>query len=150
MIHPVTLGCFTVKEKLQIAAVSFSLGLPVFSFIETYVFNDWDILISVSILMFTDTLFGVIASIKNSVFSATRGMSLFLGKLATMAGILVCLGTIALSTAGDSILFGDVVKNGCYSVLIAFEGMSVLKNIYKVKQVSAIKTILEKIKTLVK
>lgn len=150
MIHSVALGYFSIKEKLQIAILSFSVGLPVLTFVERYIFNDWDVLISVSILMFTDTVFGLVASIKNSTFSATKGMTMFLIKLATMAGILMCLGTIALSTSGDSILFGDVVKNGCYSVLIVFEGMSVLKNIYKVKQISAIKTILEKIKALVK
>jgi phage-related holin len=150
MINTLSLGYFTVKEKLTLAFLSFSLGLPILTFIERYVFNDWDVLISVSILMLTDTLFGLIASIKSSTFSATKGMSMIFIKIATMAGILVCLGTIALSNAGNNALFGEVFKNGCYSVLIVFEAISVLKNIYKVKQYQSIKSILEKVKNLIK
>lgn len=150
MINGVAIGYLSIKEKVTIALFSFSVGMPILTFVERYVFNDWDVLISVSVLMFIDTVFGLMASIKNSTFSASKGLYMFLVKLATMAGILICLGTITLSTSGDHILFGDVIKNGCYSVLIVFEGMSVLKNIYKVKRVPAIRTILEKVKSLVK
>lgn len=117
-----------------------------FNAFERRVFNDWDFLIGLSLAVLFDTLTGGIASILKKEFS---GRALY-KKLGTKVfGICVSVACIGLMKNtlinGESNLMSYVVDAGFYSVMLGFEGASVLKNCYKIYPWPPIKLVLAKL-----
>lgn len=140
---------FSIGERLLLTTYSVVAGVPILNFVETYIFNDWGVLVNIALLMFLDTFFGSWAAIKDGTFSATEGLRKFLVKTFTMLGILLCVGTLTLASTEGGQILGVFFKNGAFAIVIAFEAISVLRNIYKVRPYGFIERIINMIKKIV-
>lgn len=124
------------------------IGTPVLYLFEKYVFNDWDFLVSIGLIVFFDTIFGAWLAIKEKRFSATKGISGFAKKLAYIAMSVMLIGIIDNARIdGEASLFSDMIDSAALSVLMAFEAISAIKNLYKLNPPESVKTPLQKILT---
>lgn len=122
------------------------IGTPVLYLFERYVFNDWDFLVSIGLLVFFDTIFGAWLAMKEKRFSATKGISGFAKKLAYIAMSVMLIGIIDNAKIdGEASLFSDMIDSAALSILMAFEAVSAIKNLYKLNPPKSVKTPLEKI-----
>jgi small basic protein len=124
---------------------------------EKYIFSDWPFLTSLTIIVFFDTITGGIAAMlnrrwnpeKNKVTSEFSGILLYqkLGKKTLgIALYVMAIGVIKKTVIdGEENLMTDIVDAGFYSVMIGFEGASVLRNIYKIYPFDWIKLALAKL-----
>lgn len=137
------------SEKLTFGLHMMMYGTPIVYFIERYLFNDWDYLVSLALLVGMDTLMGAIAHAKEGNFSTKLGIRGFLIKVASLTATLLCIGIIDNTTIGGhgSILEG-VIDAGAFAIMMAFEGISVLKNIYRIKKFEVIVWLLQKLDVL--
>ena len=121
-------------------------GTPVLVIFEKYVFNDWDFLVSLLLLFFLDTLVGSFAAIVEGIFKPTIGVKRFGLKLIGYTMTIICIGIMDNALiAGKSNWLEGVVDAGAFAIMIAFEGASVLKNIYRIYPFPTIKYLLKKL-----
>lgn len=140
------LAPWTISDNLTFGMHSMFIGTPVLYLFERYVFNDWDFLVSIGLLVFFDTIFGAWLAIKEKRFSATKGMSGFAKKLAYIAMSVMLIGIIDNAKIdGQESFFSDVIDSAALSILMAFEAVSAIKNLYKLNPPRSVKTPLEKI-----
>ncbi|WP_373399691.1 phage holin family protein [Algoriphagus halophilus] len=121
-------------------------GTPLLYLFEKYVFDDWDFLVSLILLFFMDTVVGSIASIVEGKFKPSQGAKMFGMKLIGYTFTVICIGIMDNTLiAGRANWLEGIVDAGAYAVLMAFEGASVLKNIYRIYPFEPIKLILAKL-----
>lgn len=121
-------------------------GTPVFYLVERYIFNDWDFLISLMLLFFLDTVVGSTAAVIEGVFRPTIGVKRFGLKLMGYTLTILCIGIMDNTLiSGKASWLEGIIDAGAFAVMIAFEGASVLKNIYRIYPFEPIKVLLKKI-----
>lgn len=136
-------------EKLTFGIHMAIYGTPIVYFIEKYIFNDWNFLISLFLMVMMDTLLGAIAAAKEGKFSSKEGVKGFGIKVGSLAATLVCIGIIDNATiAGKGSILEGVIDAGAFAIMMAFEGISVLKNIYRIKKFEVIVWLLQKLDVL--
>lgn len=140
------LSPWTISDNIIFGFHSLFIGTPVLYLFERYVFNDWDFLVSIGLLVLFDTVFGSWLAIKEKRFSATRGMSGFVKKLGYIAMSVMLIGIIDNTRiGGEESFLSDIIDSAALSVLMAFEAISAIKNLYKLNPPQSVKTPLEKI-----
>lgn len=121
-------------------------GTPVLMIFEKYVFNDWNFLISLMMLFFLDTLVGSIAAMVEGVFKPTIGVKKFGFKLIGYTMTVICIGIMDNALiAGQANWMEGIIDSGAFAVMIAFEGASVLKNVYRIYPFEPIKLLLRRL-----
>lgn len=121
-------------------------GTPILVVFERYVFNDWEFLFSLALLFLLDTIVGSIAAIIEGSFKPTYGVKRFCLKLLGYMMTIICIGIMDNALiAGKSNWLEGVVDAAAFAVMIAFEGSSVLKNIYRIYPFEQIKFLLKKL-----
>lgn len=135
----------TIGEKVNITYHSLIWGSPVMLFFETFIFKDWSFLISVILLVCLDSMTGGISALLKGDFSGVIFLKKLSMKLFALAVVIVCVGVVKNTVIGGSENFlASWVDSMLYSVLIGFEGTSVLKNLYKIYPFEPIRLLLEK------
>jgi hypothetical protein len=136
---------WTIEDKLVIAFKAFVFG-PVIYFIETYVFRDWDFLITVLLLIFIDAMVMSVRGITDRTYKIETAFRAFAAKTMAITFTLMCVSIIdlALIDGQNSMIIGWI-NGGFYSVLLVFIGVSILKNIYQIYPLELISDILNKL-----
>jgi hypothetical protein len=142
---------------------SFFLGDSALEFFERRVFNDYDFLLGLLMLVLLDTITGGFKAINSykmfgeSYLRDNQGKKVrqFSGrvfyekmskKLFGITVAVVCLGVLKnTKIAGEEGLIQELISSGFYSVILGFEGASVLKNSYGIYPWEPIKLILKKL-----
>lgn len=137
------------SEKIIFGFHMGTYGASLLFFIERYVFNDWDFLVSLFILVFFDTIFGCARAIKEGRFRVRNGLSGFALKIIILACTVFAIGVIDNSRiAGESTWFQGYVDAGAFAIMLGFEGASVLRNLYAIKPSPIIEFVLKKLDLL--
>lgn len=135
-----------LEDKIAFGLHACLFGTPIFLFIDQFIFNDWSFAISLFILVILDTATGGIASVLNYQFSGQKFWMKLAKKLFALVVVLVCIGVLKKTQIAGSITYlANIVDAAAYSIMIAFEGASVLKNTYRIYPWEPIKIILEKL-----
>lgn len=138
-----------VSEKVTFGFHMGTYGASLLFFIEKYIFNDWDFLVSLFILVFFDTIFGSLRAIKEGRFKVRTGLSGFALKIIILACTVFAIGVIDNSTiAGESTWFEGYIDAGAFAIMLGFEGASVLRNLYALKPSPIIEYVLQKLDML--
>ena len=115
-------------------------------FFEKRVFSDWDFFIGLMFLVFLDTLVGGLASILNKTFSGRALYKKLGSKLLGICVSVICIGLLKNTLiGGEENLMAVIVDSGFYSIMLGFEGASVLKNSYKIYPWEPLKLALRKL-----
>lgn len=137
------------SEKLIFGVHMSTYGASLLFFVERYVFNDWDFLVSLSILILLDTILGVKVASKNNLFQAKLGIKGFATKLVILACTVIAIGVIDNSKiGGESSWFSGYVDAGAFAIMLGFEAISVLRNAYILKPSPVIEWLLKKLDML--
>lgn len=135
-----------LSQKTAFGAHMLLYGTPITFLFERYVFNDWDFLISLMLLFFLDTVVGSAAAIVEGKFKPTIGMKRFGLKLIGYTLTILCIGVMDKALiSGKANWMEGVIDAGAFAVMLAFEGASVLKNIYRIYPFEPIKHLLAKL-----
>lgn len=120
---------------------------PVLFFFEKYVFNDWDIFISVFLIFFVDTITDTIATlVEQRRIRLTKELIKFVSKFFAIVLTFLCIGIVdnALIGGNTNVLSG-IIDATAFAVLLGFEVASTLKNIYRIYPWEPIKHLLAKL-----
>jgi phage-related holin len=136
---------WTIQDKMIIAFKAFIFG-PIIHFIETYVFNDWDFLVTVLLLMFIDAIIMTVRALMQRTYKIETAFNDFFKKTLAITFTITCISIIDLALIdGERSVFIDWVNGGFYSVLLMFINVSILKNIYHIYPLPIIADILDKV-----
>lgn len=140
---------WSLSEKLIFGFHMGTYGAGLLFFVEKYIFNDWDFLISLFILVFLDTIFGCLKAVKEKRFKVRAGLTGFALKIIILACTVFAIGVIDNSRiAGESTWFQGYVDAGAFAIMLGFEGASVLRNLYALKPSPIIEFVLKKLDLL--
>ena len=126
-------------------------------YFEKYVFNDWSFLPSLTLLVLLDTITGGLGAYLTPIKSADgkvigtefSGIKLYKKLANKIFGITIYVVSIGILENtiihGEANVLADIVDSGFYSVMMAFELASVLRNTYKIYPFEVIKLALEKL-----
>lgn len=136
-------------EKIIFGFHMGTYGASFLFFVERYIFNDWDFLVSLFILVFFDTIFGCLRALKEGRFKVRDGVTGFALKIIILACTVFAIGVIDNSRiAGESTWFQGYVDAGAFAIMLGFEGASVLRNLYALKPIPIIEFVLKKLDLL--
>lgn len=113
------------------------LALSVLGFlklvVEKYLFNDWQFLGALFVLIVLDTLLGIWKNLKTKSLSS-RGFAGFFEKMALYASFLIVTHVlITFTVEGQSIVVFAWIDNVFYSAIMVREAISILENIGAIK-----------------
>jgi len=135
-----------LSQKTAFGIHTLIYGTPITFLFQKYIFNDWDFLISLMLLFILDTIIGSLAAMVEGVFKPTIGAKQFGNKLIGYTMTVACIGIMDNALIGGNANWMEgIVDASAYAILIAFEGASVLKNIYRIYPFEPIKFILKKL-----
>lgn len=139
-----------ISEKLVFGLHMGIYGTQLLYFVEKYIFNDWDFLVSLTILIFLDTVFGSVRALKENTFQPfKKGIVGVATKIVVLACTVAAIGVIDNSRiGGQSSWFEGYIDAGAFAIMLAFEGVSVLKNLYFIKPTPIIGWLLKKLDLL--
>lgn len=138
---------FGMEQKF-ILALKASVLTPLVWFIEKYVFNDWDFLITIVLLVLFDGAVMIVLSLIKRDYKVLDGLKNFALKSLAVSMTVLCLSIIDLALVkgqGSGVL--DWVNSGFYSILLGFMGASILKNIYLIYPWDFIEYLLDKLES---
>lgn len=136
----------TIGQKFNLTLLSFSIGSPLLTFIELYVFKDWNFLISIILLVFLDSVTGGISAVIKGNFSGVEFIKKLSIKMFALTVTIVCVGVLKNAVIGGNNNFMSTwIDSSLYAIMLGFEGSSVLKNCYKIYPWEPIKVILQKL-----
>lgn len=121
-----------MNEKL-IFALKASAITPFIWFIERYVFNDWDFLITLALLVLADAIIIIALTFANRGYLIVHGLRDFTLKTFALAMTVICLSIIDLALIkGEGSAVIDFINSGFYSVMLGFMFASILKNLHMI------------------
>ena len=136
---------WTIEDKIIIALKAFIFG-PVIYFIETYVFRDWDFLITILLLIFIDAMVMSVRGLTDRTYRIETAFRAFAAKTLAITFTLMCVSVIDLAMIhGKNSIIIEWINGGFYSVLLVFIGVSILKNIYHIYPLEIISDILDRL-----
>lgn len=140
-----------VPEKLIFGVHMGIYGTQLLYFIEKYIFNDWDFLVSLSLLVVFDTVLGIKIALNQGVFKVKKGLNGFATKVIVLACTIASIGIIDNSKiGGQTSWFEGYIDAGAFAIMLGFEGISVLRNLYILKPTPLIEQMLQKLDLLIK
>lgn len=123
-----------------------------FLFFESRVFSDYDFLFGLLMLICLDSLAGGLAAVLEKDekgerrFSAVKFYSKMAKKLVGITIAVLAIGLLKNTIInGEENIMAYLVDAGFYSLMLSFEGASVLKNSYRVYPWEPIKWVLKKL-----
>lgn len=126
-------------------------------YFQKYVFSDWSFLASLTLLVLLDTITGglgayltpiksVDGKILGSKFSGVLLYKKLANKTLAITIYVVSIGILKNTIIdGEANILAEIVDSGFYSVMMAFELASVLRNTYKIYPFEVIKLALAKL-----
>jgi len=118
---------------------------PIVFFVEKYVFNDWNFIVSILLLLILDGLTLVILALVKENYTVIEGLTEFGKKTFATTMTVICLGIIDLASVKiEAGIVIDWINSGFYSVLLGFLGVGILNTIYKIYPWEPIKYLLDK------
>ena len=136
---------WTFQDNLLIAAKAFVFG-PIIYFIEQYIFNDWNFLITVVVLIFVDAIVMTFRALTELEYKIVDAFKQFASKTFATVFTIMCISVIDLALIrGETNIIIEWVNGGFYAVLLVFFGVSILKNIYHIYPLEVISDILDRI-----
>jgi phage-related holin len=136
---------WTIEDKIIIAFKAFIFG-PVIYFIETYVFRDWDLLITILLLIFIDAMVMSVRALSDRTYKIETAFRAFAAKTMAITFTIMCVSVIDLALIdGKNSIIIEWINGGFYSVLLVFIGVSILKNVYQIYPLEFISDILNKL-----
>jgi len=137
---------FNVHSAIYFGPLLTYIQIKPVEFFEERVFNDWDFAAGLMLLVLLDTVAGGIAHIAHSTFSGRDLYRKLATKLFGICAAVICIGLLKNTLInGEENLIAFIVDSGFYSVMLAFEGASVMKNLYKIYPWEPIKFALSKL-----
>lgn len=101
---------------------------PVTEFFGTYVYNDWQFVTFLFILVIIDTLLGIVAAWNNRTFSA-KGFGKFIQKVLIYSSFLVVTHVLTHFTIeGKQNTLFTWIDSVCYSSIVVRECISIFEN----------------------
>jgi len=127
--------------------VLLSVGLmPILTWLEKYVFSDWEYMMFLIILMVLDTLLGVYKHAKLRTISSSA-WSKVIDKMVSYFSLLIIVHVMSHFTIdGEEIVVLNWVKYLAYSSLIVKESISVIENVGAISPKFVPKNLLKKLK----
>ena len=133
------------QSKILFASKSI-VFTPVIWFIETFIWSDWNLLITIVLLLLLDASALLIRSLVNAGYSITDAMRNFGVKTLSISLVIFGIGVFDSATIrGNSIDILELVNYGFYTMLLTFLFISLLTNIYKIYPLEIIKKLIEKL-----
>ena len=124
---------FELFEKFKIP---FAVAIPlsfISDFVDKYIFNDWQFVISLVIVLAIDTVLGVLISIRNRTFSS-QGFGKFFEKVLIYMSVLILthvLGHYRIDGIENHVF--NWFDHFTYSAIMIREAISILENVSKLK-----------------
>lgn len=123
----------------------------VFVFIENYIYNDWDFLISLLVLMVLDLITGIWKSIKNNTAVTSIGLRDTAIKVIQYSVFLIVVHVlINFKVDGKTIGLLNYADELGYSFLIIIEAKSILENLQKIDDRLDLSPLIDRLKILIK
>jgi len=123
----------------------FALG-PVMYFIERFIWNDWDFLTTLVLLILCDGLVMGVRSFVDHKFQIIHAFRDFTMKTIALTLTVLCTGLLDNAVIkGEASLLIEIVNSGFYAVLLLFVAISILKNIYGIYPLDFINDLLNKL-----
>jgi phage-related holin len=118
-----------ITDKASALVVGAVLNVPFTELTEKYIFNDWEMLGYVGVLLIVDTATGLVKHWNNNTISSEGFKKLFFKIIICGAALITAhvLNSIATHKGGESI--GDYVETTCYSGIIIFLAISIAENL---------------------
>jgi hypothetical protein len=126
------------------------LTAPWIDYVEKFVFNDWNLLISLGLLILLDTVTGVWRALKkkdpNGKGFTKRGFSKIITKLIVYVGWLLLIGVLEKATIeGRPNIVTDWIHTGAITILMIREAISAGENLLAIRPDGRLKKIVEKL-----
>jgi len=135
-------------NKLVFALKSLAFT-PVIYFIEKYIWNDWNLLITVILLLLGDALALLIRSLFDKNYSLNQAFGSFGLKTVSIALVVYGVGVFDQATIkGNHIEILKIINTGFYTMILGFLLISFLTNIYKIYPWKPIEKMLNKLNRL--
>lgn len=118
-----------IPDKVMAYSLAAVLNIPFTFLVEKYIFNDWEMLGYITILLAADTVSGFVKHWKSGTVSS-EGFSKFFTKLFIIAvGLVVThvLTSISLERANETV--GDYLQTLCYSTIVVYITISLVENL---------------------
>lgn len=136
---------FLAVKKTKVALI-IALPLPLVKFIETYIFNAWELLAFICIAVFADTILGFYKCFKYKIISS-GGFGRVLEKIVVYAVILVIAHAFKM-VSQDS--WGELILGNTGYILERFvfvrEAISVLENLEAIRPNTLPKFLIKRLK----
>lgn len=117
-----------MQRTYTILATSLTVS-PIVSYIEKYIFSDWDFFNFLMVLVIIDTILGVWKHMVNETLSS-KGFGVFFNKVATYLVMLVLCHVMANFTIeGKPSLVFSWMPHVIYSAIVVKEAISFIENI---------------------
>jgi len=134
-----------IDHYSEMVIKGFALG-PIIYFIERFIWNDWDFLTTLALLILCDGLVMGVRAIIDRKYEIIKAFQDFSIKTLALTLTVLCTGILDNAVIkGEKHFFIDIVNSGFYAVLLLFVGISILKNIYGIYPLDIINEILKKI-----
>ena len=122
---------------------------PIVWFIEQYIWSDWNLLITIILLLFLDGSALCLRAILNKSYTIAEAMRNFGVKTLSIALVVFAIGVFDSATVkGNQIQVLELINYGFYTMLLAFLFISLLTNIYKIYPLEFIKKMIDKLNRL--
>lgn len=119
----------SITEKFTSLTFAAVLNIPLTQLIEKYIFNDWEMLGWIMILLCVDTVSGFVKHWNNSNVSSEGFKKLF-NKLIVVSGAMITSHVVySISVIRFSEQTGYIIETGIYSGLTVWLGISVAENL---------------------
>lgn len=135
----------TVSKLLKMISISAPLSL-VLHFVETYIYSDWNFLVSLCVLISVDTFLGIFKSIKEGKVSSV-GFGMVVVKVLLYATVLITVHVLTTYTvAGVHPVILDYIDDFVMTSLLVREAISIFESIAVINPEIVPKFILKKLK----
>jgi hypothetical protein len=134
-----------IDHYSEMVIKGFALG-PIIYFIERFIWNDWDFLTTLVLLILCDGMVMAIRSLLDRKYEIIHAFRDFAMKTLALTLTVLCTGLLDNAVIkGEASLFIEIVNSGFYAVLLLFVGISILKNIYGIYPLDFINDLLNRI-----
>jgi hypothetical protein len=126
-------------------ALKFTIFTPLIYFIEKFIWNDWNLLITVILFIFLDAFALLLRSLTDKSFSFNTAFKSFGLKTSSISLVIFGIGVFDQAMIkGQPIEVLEMINYGFYTMILGFMFISFLTNIYHIYPWPPIKKILDK------
>jgi phage-related holin len=134
--------------KLWVLAGMFT---PVWAFVNKYLWNDWEFLRWLSILLVLDLFSGVVKSWMKKVHIVSHGLRLTVIKIVQYGGFLIVIHVLENFTIkGETVAVYSWMTVPAYTLLMGIEAKSIFENLQELNRKFKLEDFIERIKDTIK